>query len=134
MDGRAGPRSENVVLQKSTFALTSHYVHSSHLCSMSSLLPVLYRDRTKLTAYIHPHDLSYLHFHVPSIAIDHLNSLLTERAELVQRLANARARLAPGHPALAISPQHLDPERGVPLWEREWNGGSGWGVDADPEE
>lgn len=27
-----------------------------------------------------------------------------------------------GHPALPIDPRHLD-TAGVPLWEREWNGG-----------
>ena len=27
-----------------------------------------------------------------------------------------------GHPALPVDPRHLD-TAGVPLWEREWNGG-----------
>ncbi|PSR78996.1 hypothetical protein PHLCEN_2v7183 [Hermanssonia centrifuga] len=73
-DGRAGPKSENVVLQKT---------------------------------------------------IDHLHALLTEQETLKSRLIRARTALVPGHPALSISSKHLD-ERGMPLWEREWNGGTGW--------
>lgn len=30
--------------------------------------------------------------------------------------------LSLGHPALPVELRHLDPN-GVPLWEREWNGG-----------
>ncbi|KAI9000619.1 hypothetical protein BD414DRAFT_430165 [Trametes punicea] len=69
-DGRAGPRSENVVLQKT---------------------------------------------------IDYITSLLADRAALTQRLQIARGVLPLGHPATHVDPRHLD-ARGVPLWEREWNG------------
>ncbi|OCH94392.1 hypothetical protein OBBRIDRAFT_714408, partial [Obba rivulosa] len=72
-DGRAGPRSENVVLQKT---------------------------------------------------IDHIRALLADRSTLVTRLNYARSTLARGHPALSVSPQHVD-EHGVPLWDREWKGGTG---------
>ena len=41
------------------------------------------------------------------------------------RLAQARSVLPQGHPALLLMPQHMD-EKGVPLWEREWGGGTGW--------
>ncbi|EKM58248.1 uncharacterized protein PHACADRAFT_90008, partial [Phanerochaete carnosa HHB-10118-sp] len=74
-DGRAGPKSENFVLQQT---------------------------------------------------IDHLNALLTERTKLMARLNQARATLSPGHPALQYPPNHLD-DKGIPLWEREWTGGTGWG-------
>ncbi|GJE88599.1 bHLH domain-containing protein [Phanerochaete sordida] len=74
-DGRAGPKSENVVLSKT---------------------------------------------------IDHLNELLAERMTLTARLHQARAALMPGHPALHYMPNHVD-DKGVPLWEREWTGGTGWG-------
>nr|UBR88885.1 transcription factor bHLH2 [Ganoderma lucidum] len=70
-DGRAGPRSENVVLQKT---------------------------------------------------IDYITGLIAERSGLQQRLELARNMLPPGHPALPVELGHLDPN-GVPLWEREWNGG-----------
>ena len=60
------------------------------------------------------------------LAIDHLNALLAERANLSARLDHARAVLNPGHPALACTPTHLD-DKGTPLWEREWTGGTGWG-------
>ncbi|TFK84259.1 hypothetical protein K466DRAFT_496917 [Polyporus arcularius HHB13444] len=70
-DGRAGPRSENVVLQKT---------------------------------------------------IDYIEGLLAERVALRQRLELARGMLPPTHPALPVDPRHMD-SSGVPLWEREWNGG-----------
>ena len=60
------------------------------------------------------------------LAIDHLNALLDERMSLTARLNQARAALVPGHPALQYSRNHLD-DKGTPLWEREWNGGTGWG-------
>ena len=41
--------------------------------------------------------------------------------------------MAPGNPALEVSPSHLD-ENKIPLWEREWNGGSGWGDDGMDDE
>ncbi|TBU55329.1 hypothetical protein BD310DRAFT_826123, partial [Dichomitus squalens] len=71
-DGRAGPRSENVVLQKT---------------------------------------------------IDYITGLLDERCTLLQRLELARGVLPLGHPALSVESRHVDPATGVPLWEREWNGG-----------
>ncbi|KAK7691055.1 hypothetical protein QCA50_006158 [Cerrena zonata] len=83
LDGRAGPRSENVVLQKT---------------------------------------------------IDHLNALLGERTELAQRLQYARSLLPSDHPALIIAPQQMDMERGVALWEREWNGGTGMGMGGDDDD
>ncbi len=39
-----------------------------------------------------------------------------------QRLELARGMLPLGHPALPVDPRHVD-ANGVPLWEREWNGG-----------
>ncbi|CAL1716248.1 unnamed protein product [Somion occarium] len=83
LDGRAGPRSENVVLQKT---------------------------------------------------IDHLNALLNERTELLQRLQYARNLLPSNHPALVVSPEHLDSQTGVPLWDREWGGGTGLGADGDGDD
>ncbi|KAI0360011.1 hypothetical protein OH77DRAFT_1394809, partial [Trametes cingulata] len=79
-DGRAGPRSENVVLQKT---------------------------------------------------IDYITALLADRAALAQRLEIARGILPLGHPAAQVDPRHLDAQ-GVPLWEREWNGGMD--LDAGAEE
>ncbi|PIL35735.1 transcription factor [Ganoderma sinense ZZ0214-1] len=70
-DGRAGPRSENVVLQKT---------------------------------------------------IDYITGLIAERSALQQRLELARGMLPLGHSALPVELGHLDAS-GVPLWEREWNGG-----------
>ena len=59
------------------------------------------------------------------LAIDHLHALLATRTALKDRLTRARSVLSPNHPALNTSADHLD-EKGVPLWEREWNGGTGW--------
>ncbi|KAI0346524.1 hypothetical protein BDW22DRAFT_1352639 [Trametopsis cervina] len=78
-DGRAGPKSENVVLQKT---------------------------------------------------IEHLFSLLAEQDALKARLIHARGILPHGHPALGTSADHVD-DKGVPLWEREWNGGNGWKGDGE---
>ncbi|KAH9902891.1 hypothetical protein C8Q73DRAFT_785517 [Cubamyces lactineus] len=80
-DGRAGPRSENVVLQKT---------------------------------------------------IDYITELLDDRAALAQRLQIARGILPLGHPAAQLDPRHLDPQ-GVPLWDREWNGGMDLDVGAQDE-
>ncbi|KAI0661595.1 hypothetical protein C8Q70DRAFT_910418, partial [Cubamyces menziesii] len=80
-DGRAGPRSENVVLQKT---------------------------------------------------IDYITELLDDRAALVQRLQIARGILPLGHPAAQLDPRHLDAQ-GVPLWDREWNGGMDLDVGAQDE-
>ncbi|KZT02594.1 uncharacterized protein LAESUDRAFT_730103 [Laetiporus sulphureus 93-53] len=73
VDGRAGPKSENVVLQKT---------------------------------------------------IEHITSLIDDRESLLTRLQSARSSLAQGHPALVVSDAHKNAD-GVPLWEREWNGGVG---------
>ena len=80
----------------------------------------------------------------PSSAIDYINGLLDERSALQQRLELARGVLPLGHPALAVGDHHRDPATGVPLWEREWNGGmdldisadllTGAGADADADE
>lgn len=55
-------------------------------------------------------------------AIDYITGLIAERSALQQRLELARNMLPLGHPALPVELGHLDPS-GVPLWEREWNGG-----------
>ena len=60
------------------------------------------------------------------VAIDHISALLAERAVLSSRLNQARAALPNGHPALSCASKHLD-DKGTPLWEREWTGGTGWG-------
>ncbi|KZT73640.1 hypothetical protein DAEQUDRAFT_808281 [Daedalea quercina L-15889] len=73
LDGRAGPKSENMVLQKT---------------------------------------------------IDHIRSLLSDRETLLVRLHNARQVLGEGHPALVLKPEFRDVS-GVPLWDRQWNGGTG---------
>ena len=57
-------------------------------------------------------------------AIDYILALLTDREALLARLQTARNTLARGHPALAVSDAHVD-ENKVPLWEREWKGGTG---------
>ncbi|EEB86673.1 hypothetical protein MPER_16289 [Moniliophthora perniciosa FA553] len=76
VDGRAGPRSENIVLSKT---------------------------------------------------IEYINELLSDRQILLARLERARSTLAPDHPSLQ-TPDTL------PLWEREWKGGSGKDADADEED
>lgn len=83
LDGRAGPRSENVVLTKT---------------------------------------------------IEYIRALLTERQGYLARLEIARQSLAPGHHTLTVQPEYLD-ALGVPLWDREWNGGTGVmeGEDDDDE-
>ena len=100
-----------------------------------------------------PRDLTLTHHlsHHPNIffslsydtAIDYLQSLLTERQTLLQRLNFARSTLSaqnPSHPALHVSSEHMAPLAeggvgvGVALWEREWGGGIGWGGDEDGDE
>ncbi|KAJ3873867.1 hypothetical protein F5051DRAFT_336906 [Lentinula edodes] len=76
IDGRAGPRSENIVLGKT---------------------------------------------------IEYIKELLHDRQDLLARLERARSSIAPDHP----SGKPLDP---LPLWEREWKGGSGKEGDAEDEE
>lgn len=56
------------------------------------------------------------------LAIDYITDLIAQRTALQQRLELARGVLPLGHPATAIEPRHLDGS-GIPLWEREWNGG-----------
>ncbi|KAI1797278.1 hypothetical protein LXA43DRAFT_1177346 [Ganoderma leucocontextum] len=55
-------------------------------------------------------------------AIDYITGLIADRSALQQRLELAQNMLPLGHPALPVELGHLDPT-GVPLWEREWNGG-----------
>jgi len=74
MDGRAGPKSENVVLQKT---------------------------------------------------IDYIQDLNSAKESLLQRLANARARLPPSHPSQTAQSE--------PIWNREWTGGIGNGGGDDDE-
>ena len=57
-----------------------------------------------------------------SSAIDYITGLIAERSALQQRLELARGMLPLGHPALPVDLGQLDAS-GVPLWEREWNGG-----------
>lgn len=59
-------------------------------------------------------------------AIDYIMTLIADREALVSRLQSARNTLARGHPALDVAPAHVD-EHGVPLWDREWKGGTGLG-------
>jgi len=82
LDGRAGPKSENIVLSKT---------------------------------------------------IDYIHSLISDRHVLLARLHSARGALAPGHPVLSVTRESMD-ENGVPLWEREWNGGIGIPEDGGDEE
>ncbi|KAH9929995.1 uncharacterized protein B0H18DRAFT_994746 [Fomitopsis serialis] len=82
LDGRAGPKSENVVLQKT---------------------------------------------------IDHIHLLLSDREALFSRLQAARQALGEGHPALVLNTELRDIS-GVPLWEREWNGGTGTDDGADDDD
>ncbi|KAJ3928573.1 MAG: hypothetical protein NXY57DRAFT_901784 [Lentinula lateritia] len=76
IDGRAGPRSENIVLGKT---------------------------------------------------IEYIKELLHDRQNLLARLERARSSIAPDH----HSEKPLDP---LPLWEREWKGGSGKEGEAEDEE
>ncbi len=57
-----------------------------------------------------------------SSAIDHITGLIADRSALQQRLELARGMLPLGHPSLPVELGHLD-SSGLPLWEREWNGG-----------
>ncbi|KAL0067885.1 hypothetical protein AAF712_005053 [Marasmius tenuissimus] len=77
IDGRAGPRSENIVLGKT---------------------------------------------------IDYINDLLKDREALLARLDRAKSSLGPNHPSCAST------DSAMPLWERQWNGGSGKDADAEEEE
>ncbi|PCH42470.1 hypothetical protein WOLCODRAFT_137925 [Wolfiporia cocos MD-104 SS10] len=82
LDGRAGPRSENIVLQKT---------------------------------------------------IDYIHSLLSQHQGLLVRLQVARNTLLhQGNPPFPVPPQYLD-ANGVPLWDREWNGGTGINEDEEEE-
>ncbi|KAJ3852230.1 hypothetical protein EV368DRAFT_65100 [Lentinula lateritia] len=76
IDGRAGPRSENIVLGKT---------------------------------------------------IEYIKELLHDRQDLLARLERARSSIAPDYP----SGKPLDP---LPLWEREWKGGSGKEGEAEDED
>lgn len=71
MDGRAGPRSESVVLQKSQY--------------INILLSVL---------------ISLTPSSLLLVAIEQINELLAQRSSYLERLQAAKAALPPGHPAL----------------------------------
>ncbi|KAL7279097.1 hypothetical protein ACG7TL_006935 [Trametes sanguinea] len=129
-DGRAGPRSENVVLQKSASfppprcccrcllppALLS-FLHSRTERGARTMFSLTHRP---LHTPHPPHTWPYTDA-IPA-AIDYITALLSERAALAQRLHIARGVLPLGHPAARPDPRHLD-AHGVPLWEREWSGG-----------
>lgn len=75
-------------------------------------------------------------------AIAYIQALMEERTNLTQRLTYARSALSHSSlnnhsQILQVSPANLD-DKGVPLWEREWSGGTGWaeisGCDADDAE
>ncbi|KAI0710156.1 hypothetical protein C8Q76DRAFT_91480 [Earliella scabrosa] len=121
-DGRAGPRSENVVLQKSA-CLVCFVGCVSLFCDARLCLPL---NRLLFS----PPSLHFLSSALTGVtdglrvlaAIDYITDLLAERSSLKQRLELARGMLPLGHPALPVDPHHLDAS-GTPLWEREWNGG-----------
>lgn len=109
VDGRAGPRSENIVLSKSRFSF------NLPSCFYYPTFP----ERSP----------SYT-------AIEYINELLDERSALLARLHRARTTLPPGHPALIVPPRKRSgqdtnsipsgqEEEDGPLWEREWQGGLG---------
>jgi hypothetical protein len=112
VDGRAGPRSENIVLSKSK---------ASRLSSFTIMLNTFFPS--------YP-------------AIDYISDLLDERSILLARLHRARSLLPPGHPVLIVpqrrsSQDNLIPgqeEDDGPLWEREWKGGLGKLSDFDEGE
>ena len=66
-------------------------------------------------------------------AIDYIRSLLGDRETLLDRLQKARHVLGEGHPALVLRPEYRDVS-GVPLWDREWNGGTGIDEDEDGDD
>jgi hypothetical protein len=105
VDGRAGPRSENVVLQKSKLSTfdSNYFILSLHPLTISHLLTP------------------------PSPAIEHIEDLLTDRKDLLARLNLARNSLVRGHPLLTTSGREL-------LWERAWTGGEGTAGDEEEDE
>ena len=66
-------------------------------------------------------------------AIDYIRSLLSDRETLLGRLQHARQVLGEGHPAIVLKPEYRDVS-GVPLWDREWNGGTGMDDDEDGDD
>lgn len=70
---------------------------------------------------------------MPPPAIDHIRWLLGDRDALLSRLQRARQVLGEGHPALVLRPEYRDVS-GVPLWDREWTGGTGIDDGADDED
>lgn len=62
------------------------------------------------------------------LAIDHIQDLIAEQADLMARLSVARTR-ASGHPLL-----HLNRNGETPLWERKWTGGKKPAKEDDDEE
>jgi len=57
--------------------------------------------------------------------IDYIQDLNSAKESLLQRLANARARLPPSHPSQTAQSE--------PIWNREWTGGIGNGGGDDDE-
>lgn len=102
IDGRAGPKSENIVLQKSWSSSLQLNIHA--LTFLVSLL-------------------------LDTLAIDHIQDLLSDHAALKDRLNRARSVLPPGH--MALFPQTGGEQ---PLWEREWHGGVGLLDDGNADE
>lgn len=73
IDGRAGPRSENIVLAKSELALFFFLSYLRIMCSHSVT------------------------------AVEYIQQLLVQRQHFNERLQRARAMLPPGHPALGLA-------------------------------
>jgi hypothetical protein len=63
-------------------------------------------------------------------AIDYIRDLISERSALLSRLQRAREMLPQDHPCVTSLSSS---KNGIPLWEREWNGGTGKDLDADNE-
>lgn len=59
--------------------------------------------------------------------------MLGDREALLGRLQHARQVLGESHPALVLRPEYRDVS-GVPLWDREWNGGTGLDNDDDGDD
>lgn len=104
IDGRTGPRSENIVLSKSRWR--------SLISCVRPFMGVYQLDSS------HSIILS---------AIEYINELLSDRSSLLARLERARSALPSDHPALSL------PCKGEPLWERQWKSSQGR-IDDDDED